>query len=659
MKHTWMPKATLIIALVLVAALLAACNGNLPGLPGGPATKAPSPMPPAGKVTAVPTKAAAAPTVAAKTAVTSTAPMTATVPMTATKPMTATAPMTATKPMTTTAPVTGTIAATTTVSLEGTPWKMVSYLDSKGQTVQALPGVEVTATFQDGTVAGRDGCNQYAGTYKVTGNVLTVKLGPSTMMACDPKIMTQAQGYLAALGSSATYKITGKQLQITNGGGKVAVTYTVLESTPLVGTTWQATGYNNGRGGVQSLALGTEITAIFGADGTLSGSAGCNNYSTTYQVVTSTMKISPAIAATRMMCPEPVMQQEAAYLAALPTVATYRIESNKLELRDAKGALQASYVAKAPAAAAGQAPAVAAGQAATKTVTTTAVTTATLATLPLEGTSWKLASLLSAKGGAFPPLPGTEITALFQGGKVTGSAGCNSYSAPYKVTGDKLTITGPAATTRKACPQPTMAQETAYLAALKDVATYKIDGDKLELRNAAGNLVASYTGPKPAAAAPVVPAPAKPVTPTVAPAAPAVVAPAKPVTPTVAPAAAAPAAKAQLTNTLWKWVRFVSPVEVKEIDNSDKYTVVFQTDGKVNITADCNKVSGTYKTVGSRIQIQLGPSTMAACPPGSLSDQFLIGLGGAALYFMDDGNLFIEMFADSGVMKFANGGPAK
>jgi len=635
MKHTWMPKATLIVALVLVAALLAACSGNLPRLPGGPATKAPSPMPPAGKVTAVPTKAAAGPTVAAKAAVT------------------ATVPMTATKPMTATAPVTGTIAATTTVSLEGIPWKMVSYLDSKGQTVQALPGSEVTATFQDGTVAGRDGCNQYAGTYKMTGNVLTVKLGPSTMMACEPQIMTQAQGYAAALSSSATYQITGKQLQITNGGGKVAVTYTVLEGTPLVGTTWQATVYNNGRGGAESIATGTEITAIFGADGTLSGSAGCNNYSTTYQVITSTMKISPAIAATMMMCPDPVMRQEAAYLAALPTVATYRIESNKLELRDAKGALQASYTAKA--AAAGQAPAVAAGQAATKTVTSTAVTTGTLS---LEGTSWKLASLLSAKGGAFPPLPGTEITALFQGGKVTGSAGCNSYSAPYKVAGDKLTITTPAATTRKACPQPTTDQETAYLTALGSVATYKIDGDKLELRNAAGNLVASYTGPKPAAAAPVVPAPAKPVTPTVAPAAPVVPAPAKPVTPTVAPAAA-PAAKAQLTNTLWKWVRFVSPVEVKEIDNSDKYTVVFQTDGKVNITADCNKVGGTYKTVGSRIQIQLGPSTMAACPPGSLSDQFLIGLSGAALYFMDDGNLYIEMFADSGVMKFANGGPAK
>jgi heat shock protein HslJ len=121
----------------------------------------------------------------------------------------------------------------------------------------------------------------------------------------------------------------------------------------------------------------------------------------------------------------------------------------------------------------------------------------------------------------------------------------------------------------------------------------------------------------------------------------------------------APAAKAQLTNTLWKWVRFASPVEVVDIPNPDKYTVVFQTNGQVNITADCNKVGGTYKTVGSRIQIQLGPSTMAACPPGSMADQFLVGLSGAALYFMDDGNLYIDMFADSGVLKFANGGPAK
>ena len=51
--------------------------------------------------------------------------------------------------------------------------------------------------------------------------------------------------------------------------------------------------------------------------------------------------------------------------------------------------------------------------------------------------------------------------------------------------------------------------------------------------------------------------------------------------------------------------------------------------------------------------------TSAACPAGSWSDDFLQNLDGAALFFMEDGNLYIELFADSGVMKFANGGAAK
>jgi heat shock protein HslJ len=230
--------------------------------------------------------------------------------------------------------------------LERMPWKMVSYLDNKGQTVPALPRTEVTATFQSGGIAGRDGCNQYGAAYKVLGNVLTIKLGPSTMMACEPKIMEQAQEYLSAMSSSATYQITDKQLQIIKGNGQVAVTFALLDPTPLASAIWKATAYNNGRGGAQSLAASTEITVVFGTNGTLSGLASCNQYSATYEAVANTLKISRAIATTRMMCSEPAMQQEAAYLAALAKATTYRIKSNRLELRDAKGSLQASYVAQ-------------------------------------------------------------------------------------------------------------------------------------------------------------------------------------------------------------------------------------------------------------------------------------------------------------------------
>jgi heat shock protein HslJ len=54
--------------------------------------------------------------------------------------------------------------------------------------------------------------------------------------------------------------------------------------------------------------------------------------------------IQPA-ASTRKLCPEPIMEQEYAYLAALPTAATFAIQGDQLELRTADGALVAAYLA--------------------------------------------------------------------------------------------------------------------------------------------------------------------------------------------------------------------------------------------------------------------------------------------------------------------------
>ncbi|MCZ7589672.1 MAG: META domain-containing protein [Gaiella sp.] len=46
-----------------------------------------------------------------------------------------------------------------------------------------------------------------------------------------------------------------------------------------------------------------------------------------------------------MLCDQPagVMDQEAGYLAALETAATYRVEGSKLELRTADGAIAAQF----------------------------------------------------------------------------------------------------------------------------------------------------------------------------------------------------------------------------------------------------------------------------------------------------------------------------
>jgi heat shock protein HslJ len=87
----------------------------------------------------------------------------------------------------------------------------------------------------------------------------------------------------------------------------------------------------------KSPLTGTAPSAGFSAD-QISGSAGCNTYFGTYEVSGSEFSISD-LAVTEMWCMEPegVMDQEKAFLNALGTVASYRVDANRLELRDAAG----------------------------------------------------------------------------------------------------------------------------------------------------------------------------------------------------------------------------------------------------------------------------------------------------------------------------------
>lgn len=232
--------------------------------------------------------------------------------------------------------------------LEGTPWTLGSYVDSQGNTVSVLSGSEVTAKFQNGQANGNAGCNNYFGSYQVSGSKLTVDVGGVTRMFCEG-LMEQEGAYLAALGNAASYQISGQQLQIADAAGKTVLTFAVLElePQPLTGTTWQLHAYNNGKGGVVSVLAGSEITAVFGADGKVSGSAGCNNYSASYQVEGSNISFDASVT-TRMACQEPqgVMEQESAYLAALESAAAYQITGDKLEMTTAAGTQALTFTAK-------------------------------------------------------------------------------------------------------------------------------------------------------------------------------------------------------------------------------------------------------------------------------------------------------------------------
>jgi heat shock protein HslJ len=71
----------------------------------------------------------------------------------------------------------------------------------------------------------------------------------------------------------------------------------------------------------------------------VSGTTGCNRYTAAYRAEGDTLRFS-SVAATRLACPDQAMaEQEQAFLRALESVATLSFEGNRLDLRDADGAL--------------------------------------------------------------------------------------------------------------------------------------------------------------------------------------------------------------------------------------------------------------------------------------------------------------------------------
>jgi len=229
--------------------------------------------------------------------------------------------------------------------LEGKTWRATEIAGVAS--VLAEKGTEVTAAFAAGELSGSGGVNRYTATHETQpGDKIKISQPATTMMAGAPKAMAQEQAYFAALTKATQFAVTADALTLTDDQGAVLVRYAVAQPTALEGTEWDALAYNNGKGALQSLAASSAITATFGSDGSLTGKASVNRYSTTYTTSGDTMAIDANIASTKMAGPEELMQQESAYLAALPKSATYTIEGDELWLRDSTGATLALYVAK-------------------------------------------------------------------------------------------------------------------------------------------------------------------------------------------------------------------------------------------------------------------------------------------------------------------------
>jgi heat shock protein HslJ len=228
--------------------------------------------------------------------------------------------------------------------LESAGWQAT---EIAGQAVlSGADAADVTAVFAAGELSGSGGVNRYTATYETAADgAITISKAAATLMAGPPAAMEQEQAYFVALEQVADFSATADSLTLTDDQGTVLVRYEARQPTALEGTTWEALAYNNGKQALVSLEASSSITAEFGDDGSLTGDASVNRYTTGFTTSGETMSIDAAIATTKMAGPDELMRQEAAYLAALPKTATWSIEGDDLWLRDADGAAQAHYVA--------------------------------------------------------------------------------------------------------------------------------------------------------------------------------------------------------------------------------------------------------------------------------------------------------------------------
>lgn len=231
--------------------------------------------------------------------------------------------------------------------LDQTLWRLASIAETD---VDLEP--PATIAFGEGEVLGTTGCNSFGGSYESDPDAGTISFGllRSTLAACSSEALTMVeQGMLTAFEVAATYEVKSDTLELMDGEGEVVSTYSVLEP-DLADTNWLVTGYNNGSEAVTSVIIDTELTVEFGDDESVSGLAGCNTFSGTYEVsgdyeVVSGQAITIGqLASTQMACldPEGLMDQEAQFLNALAKSATWQLIGSNLELRSADGALQVS-----------------------------------------------------------------------------------------------------------------------------------------------------------------------------------------------------------------------------------------------------------------------------------------------------------------------------
>jgi heat shock protein HslJ len=191
-------------------------------------------------------------------------------------------------------------------------------------------------------------------------------------------------------------------------------------------------------------------------------------------------------------------------------------------------------------------------------------------TSSLEGSAW----ILSALPGKTLPLEKT-VTLRFEGGKASGSDGCNRYSAPYTSTGRSLEISPRGISTMMACPPELMQLAGDYTTALGNSRAWRIEDGQLQLLAADGRTLATLA-----------------------------------------------AQPASLAGTSWRVTAINNGRQaVVSVVSGSTLTLSFAADGQASGSAGCNRYHTRYQGEATQLRFQAPAATRMMCPGEGLMEQ--------------------------------------
>ncbi len=224
--------------------------------------------------------------------------------------------------------------------LEGTDWVLRSYA-AEGSLVTVPETQFANAEFRSNRVSGFSGCNDFDALYRAGGRTLFISEPASTLVACADEANALEAAYVANLQASRFYSERRGTLTIFDARGTTVLVFDAAPRNPMLGT-WTVDSFATAPASLTAPIDGTSLTAVFRI-ASVGGSSGCNQYTGTYGTNGNVVRIG-RLATTRMACADEIMNQEAAFLAAMEGAALIDRRGSSLLLTDLSGATLVALV---------------------------------------------------------------------------------------------------------------------------------------------------------------------------------------------------------------------------------------------------------------------------------------------------------------------------